>query len=180
MIIAEDKRKNNIAEYILYMWQVEDMIRAFHMNIDLIDKNVISHFGISESKKKKITNWYEGLIDLMKEEKIEEKGHFQFLSSILDKLFHLHLELLKNSDNKKYIELFRLAKPNIITYRNKSELTDCNDIDVCFHALYSLLLMRLSKKTISGETSKAMSTFSNMIAYLSIEFKNFEKLQKKN
>ena len=27
MIIAQQKRKENIAEYLLYMWQVEDMIR---------------------------------------------------------------------------------------------------------------------------------------------------------
>ena len=28
MIIAEQKRKENIAEYLIYMYQVEDMIRA--------------------------------------------------------------------------------------------------------------------------------------------------------
>ena len=28
MIIARQKRKENIAEYLLYMWQVEDLIRA--------------------------------------------------------------------------------------------------------------------------------------------------------
>ncbi|MFR1241726.1 MAG: DUF4924 family protein, partial [Butyricimonas faecihominis] len=25
MLIAREKRKSNVAEYILYMWQVEDM-----------------------------------------------------------------------------------------------------------------------------------------------------------
>ena len=28
MIIAEQKRKENIAEYLLYMYQVEDLIRT--------------------------------------------------------------------------------------------------------------------------------------------------------
>ena len=28
MIIAQKKRKENIAEYLLYMWQIEDLIRA--------------------------------------------------------------------------------------------------------------------------------------------------------
>ena len=27
MFIAQELRKNNIAEYLLYMWQVEDVIR---------------------------------------------------------------------------------------------------------------------------------------------------------
>ena len=26
MIIAKEKRENNIAEYLLYMWQVEDLL----------------------------------------------------------------------------------------------------------------------------------------------------------
>lgn len=28
MITASQKRKENIAEYLLYMWQIEDLIRA--------------------------------------------------------------------------------------------------------------------------------------------------------
>ena len=27
MLIAREKRKSNVAEYILYMWQVEDLLR---------------------------------------------------------------------------------------------------------------------------------------------------------
>ncbi|MDE7144362.1 MAG: DUF4924 family protein, partial [Muribaculaceae bacterium] len=34
MIIASEKRKNNIAEYLLYMWQIEDIIRANNLDID--------------------------------------------------------------------------------------------------------------------------------------------------
>ena len=34
MIIARRKRKENIAEYLLYMWQVEDLIRANNFDMD--------------------------------------------------------------------------------------------------------------------------------------------------
>ena len=34
MIIARQKRKENIAEYLLYMWQVEDLIRANKFDMD--------------------------------------------------------------------------------------------------------------------------------------------------
>ena len=33
MIISEELKQNNIAEYILYMWQTEDMIRSFDFDI---------------------------------------------------------------------------------------------------------------------------------------------------
>ena len=36
MIIARRKRKENIAEYLLYMWQVEDLIRANNFDMDSI------------------------------------------------------------------------------------------------------------------------------------------------
>ena len=36
MIIAQEKRKTNIAEYIIYMFQIEDMLRAMQFNNDQI------------------------------------------------------------------------------------------------------------------------------------------------
>ena len=41
MIIASQKRKENIAEYLLYMWQIEDIIRANKLDIDKIKESVI-------------------------------------------------------------------------------------------------------------------------------------------
>ena len=42
MIIARQKRKENIAEYLLYMWQVEDLIRANKFDMDSINRTVIA------------------------------------------------------------------------------------------------------------------------------------------
>lgn len=39
MIVAREKRKKNVAEYVLYMWQVEDTIRAFNFNINTLEEN---------------------------------------------------------------------------------------------------------------------------------------------
>ena len=42
MIVAKEKRENNIAEYLLYMWQVEDIIRACNYDITVINANIVS------------------------------------------------------------------------------------------------------------------------------------------
>ena len=42
MLIAQQKRKENIVEYILYMWNVEDLIRANGLDMKKIDDAVIS------------------------------------------------------------------------------------------------------------------------------------------
>ena len=45
MFIAQKKRKENIIEYILYMWNVEDLIRANGLDMSRIDKSVIDKYG---------------------------------------------------------------------------------------------------------------------------------------
>ena len=36
MITASVKKRENIAEYLLYMWQIEDIIRAYGLDPDRI------------------------------------------------------------------------------------------------------------------------------------------------
>ena len=43
MFTAEQLRKQNIAEYLLYMWQIEDLIRANDCDIEKIKANVIQN-----------------------------------------------------------------------------------------------------------------------------------------
>ena len=52
MIIASQKRKENIAEYLLYMWQIEDIIRAYKLDIDTIDEQIVSKYNVPDDKKK--------------------------------------------------------------------------------------------------------------------------------
>lgn len=74
MIIASQKRKENIAEYILYMWQVEDIIRANDLDIDKIRKNVIDRFNLTDAQRTEMEQWYESLIDMMRREGVTEKA----------------------------------------------------------------------------------------------------------
>jgi len=66
MYIASKKRKENIAEYLLYMWQIEDLIRANGLDLDKIKSNVIDKYQLSEPQIKEMTEWYESLIDMMR------------------------------------------------------------------------------------------------------------------
>lgn len=77
MFIASQKKKENIAEYILYMWQIEDLVRTCHFDMDLIRKQIISRFRLEEEKEKQLTEWYESIVDMMTTERIRDKGHLQ-------------------------------------------------------------------------------------------------------
>ncbi len=74
MYIASQKRKENIAEYLLYMWQIEDLIRANGLDLDKIKSNVIDKYQLSEPQIKEMTEWYESLIDMMRRENVQQKG----------------------------------------------------------------------------------------------------------
>ena len=59
MIVARQKKKENIAEYLLYMWQIEDIIRACGGNIDVIQKQIIDGYrGQSPETMNAIREWY--------------------------------------------------------------------------------------------------------------------------
>ena len=58
MFVQEDLRKKNIAEYLLYMWQVEDMIRATGLSSDRLYDSVIKNSGRSDADCLKWKQWY--------------------------------------------------------------------------------------------------------------------------
>jgi predicted unusual protein kinase regulating ubiquinone biosynthesis (AarF/ABC1/UbiB family) len=175
MLIAQQKRKDNIAEYILYMWQVEDTIRACQFNMDLIEKRVISQYTENKAKKQDISDWYANIIVMMHEQGIKKSGHLATLNSLVDKLNKLHRKLLNQKHDPKYLEQYYWALPNIRDFEKRLGRKAVNDVDTCLTAIYALLLLRLQKKEISKETLEAMQTFSNLLAVLAKWYKKIEE-----
>lgn len=175
MIIAKQKKKENIAEYILYMWQVEDLIRAYNLNMDQINKNIVERFNQPAPVKKEISDWYAGLVDLMQEEGKKESGHLQFIQNTINELNDLHLWLLKSPDHLDYIDIYNKAKAGIIELMNKSKGSVENEVEACFNGLYGILMLRLQQKTINIETATAMTSVSQLIALLSKKYKLIEE-----
>ena len=174
MLIAREKKKSNIAEYVLYMWQVEDLIRVYGFDMERIEKNIVAQYRQSEKVKQEIRDWYANLIVMMYEERIQKTGHLQFVKNTINEINDLHLRLLNDLNDEKYKGLYRLAEPNIHEFNQRSLHKASNDIETCFNGLYALLMLRLQKKNISTETKEAMSTFSSMLAYLSKKYKDME------
>ena len=170
MYIASQKRKENIAEYLLYMWQVEDLIRANDLDIEKIKERVIDCSNLSESQRKEMTEWYESLIDMMHREGIEKSGHLQMNKNVLSQLVDLHNALLKDPRFGDYTRKFYAALPSIVDLRSKAGATPHGEIETCFDALYGMLLMRMSGRQISPATTTAVDAIAQMIAVLAKDF----------
>ena len=94
MLIASQLRKENIAQYLLYMWQIEDIIRAYGLDIDRINADIVSRFP--EERRKEISEWYESLIDMMRREEVAQRGHLQMNRNIVGALADLNRRILED------------------------------------------------------------------------------------
>lgn len=172
MFIAKQKKKDNIAEYLLYMWQLEDILRAYELNIDKVQQALIDPASSSTEDKEEARNWYNHLIEMMKQEGIEITGHLKINKTLLSQLTHLHLQLLQNANEKEYIEIYYKTLPIIVELRGKAKANNVSDIETCFTALYGYLLLKLQKKEISADTASAISQISNLLRILSQRYKS--------
>ena len=78
MFTASAKKKENIAEYLLYMWQIEDIIRAYKLDLERIRTEIVDAYtGLSDEQRTALYEWYESLIDMMRSEGVTEHGHLQ-------------------------------------------------------------------------------------------------------
>ena len=173
MYIASQKRKDNIAEYILYMWQIEDIIRANSLDIEKIKKNVIDKFtDLNDNQRREMTEWYESLIDMMRAEGVTEHGHLQLNRNTLMQLVELHQALLKDPKYPEYTTEFYKTLPYIVELRSRAGEKAVGEIETCFTALYGMLMLRLQSKEISPETQNAVPQISKFISMLAHHFKN--------
>ncbi len=174
MIIAKEKKSENIIEYVLYMWQIEDLIRSFNFDFDKINSAIISQFDVEPIAKKEIEVWYQGLIDLMKTEKIQEKGHLLFLTNTVNDLNDLHLYLLQKK-NTEYLQYYSWAKTHIDELFKLSKKSSSNEIESSLNGLYGFLLLKLQKRKITEETQKSIESISKMLAFLNRIYFKIEK-----
>lgn len=170
MLIARKLRKENIAEYLLYMWQIEDLIRAKELNIERIENEIIAEFQQPDEVKTAIKEWYESLIEMMLLEGIKESGHLAINKNVIIQLTDLHSQLLKSGKNSDYSAIYYKTLPYIVELRAKSGDNTIPEIETCFTALYGFLLIRMQNKEVSGETQAAIAQISNLLRLLSSKF----------
>lgn len=171
--IAEKKKNQNIAEYIIYMYQMEDLIRAYDFNMEEIRQFVISHYPISDIEKEETAEWFEMLKTQMIAQEIQTDGHLSEVQVIVDDLAKAHWDLLKT--DKTYFEIYHTAKPFVIEMiLEAGDKPLGHEIQVCLNAIYGLLLAKLKGREIPKGYTEATEAFGNVLSYLSFAYANQE------
>jgi len=173
MLVAKDKIKTNIGEYFLYMFQIEDLLRACNFNKSIIESNLVAQYHTDDVTKEEIKNWYFGLSELMEEENLEKKGHLSFINNKMIEVFDFHLYLLQHCDYVEYQNKFNDIKDILKALKAKQEET-LNDINIIINTIYGVYLLKLKKQEISTDTLNSASKLSKFMAELSKTFRDYE------
>ncbi len=167
MFISQQLRKKSIAEYVLYMWQVEDLIRAYGCSLSRIKNEYVSQFSdYTDEQRSELVNWYGDLIRMINQEGKREKGHLQINQIVVQDVSDLHAQLLQSSKFPFYNAEYYKVLPFIVELRNKGS-KDVGEIETCLNALYGTMMLRLQKKPISPETAHAVKEITTFIGMLS-------------
>jgi hypothetical protein len=139
-------KKNNSAEYILYLWQIEDYLRAFPQQAEA---NQELH----------------DLSEMMHQENILESGHLQLAKNALNELEDLHNDLL--DQEATYRAAMIQLTPSLNLLKAKTDRPTMSDLEACLILLYQVMLLNLQKRPISTETQQVQMQVTKLLQYLS-------------
>jgi hypothetical protein len=167
MFIANQLKTSNRAELLLYLWQIEDILRAYQCDITKLENSYLTRFDVNDEQRAELIRWYSDLCTMMLEEGVKEKGHLQICKNILIDLEDLHLQLLNSSKFPFYKEMYYRVLPFVVELRKKGTPLQESELQVCFNALYGYMMLRLKGQTISEETQVAVKHISTLLGQLS-------------
>ena len=146
-------KHDNIAEYILYLWQMEDVVRAF-----------------ADDEAMQQNQFLSDLQQMMRAEGVMEKGHVQLAEIALSEMEDLHIELLDTEATYRAAYLQLMPQLNLL--KSKSDNPSQSDIRMMLVFLYNIMLLKMQKRTISAETAATQQQVSRLLAHLSIVYKD--------
>ncbi len=176
MFIARRIRKENIAEYILYIWQLEDLLRACRFSPETIYATLLEkNDTLDEAMKSEALNWYLDLATLMKQEGKETIGHIDHTLHLINDLNDLHLRLLKLPVGEHYRAVFAPLKGELPKIKAAiASKEQVSDIEACFRALYSVMLLRMKQVDRKEYINDVMELISPVIANLALIYRQVE------
>ena len=146
LILTMKSKKDNIAEYILYLWQMEDWLRAFPDQADA-------------------TPELHELNEMMHREGIIESGHLALAQNALSELEELHRSLL--DEDALYRAAILRLQPSLNLLKAKTDRPTMSDIEACLVLLYQIMMLRLQKREISAETADVQQRATQLLQFLS-------------
>ncbi|MDA0913172.1 MAG: DUF4924 family protein [Bacteroidetes bacterium] len=154
--VAAEKQKTHIVEYVLYVWQMEDVLRATQFS----ENSIRDMLGASSGPD---LDWLIELARKMKAEKLEEKGHVSSILEVQTELALLHDLLTGPMEDEVYVSAFETAQPVLREFEEQKMTKGLHHpTEVMLTALYGWLVLKMQKKSVSPETQAALQPIREM------------------
>lgn len=167
MIIANKLKNSSRAEYLLYLWQVEDTLRAYGCDFERLREGYLSRFDVTDDVRREMEQWYADLCEMMHSEGKTERGHLQICQNVLQELVELHNRLLSSEKFPYYREMYYKVLPYVVELRAKGGHHDETELQTCFDALYGVMMLRVKGEKISSATETAVRDIATLLGQLS-------------
>ena len=139
-------KRENIAEYILYLWQLEDYLRAFPEMAEGNDE---------------LTD----ILRMMHADDVMDGGHIQLAQIALKELEMLSDDIL--TQEATYRAAMIRITPALNLLKARTDRPTMSNIEACLVLLYQIMMLRLQKRPISAETQEVQQQATNLLQYLS-------------
>ena len=146
-------KRDNIAEYILWIWQLEDYLRAF------------PNAATDNENPSPDMRFLAELSEMMHREGVTEKGHVQLARNAMVELEELHRRLL-DEDASYRAAMIRLT-PALNILKSKTDNPLMSDLEAGLTLLYQVLLLRLQHKEITPATAETQTQVTRLLQFLS-------------
>jgi hypothetical protein len=161
--IADKKRNENIIEYILYLYRMEDLLRAYQFDMEDIDAYVLEHEKVSSEDKRETKKWLSEMSSNMLRQGIREKGHLAETQEVVNELAQIHWQLLK--EEPEYLAIYRKTQAHLLQLITEiSEDIPSHEIQLFINTLYGILLSKLNGRKVPEEIMDAATSFGDVLA----------------
>jgi hypothetical protein len=137
-------QNENVAEYLLYIFQIEALIRTLDLDINRLETELLAPAFPDPTQLQYQLSWYNEIV----------------------------LEMRQRDE--KYKGLCDHATEALQAFKTKSNMANRHDIEALLHAMFMKLQLKMKKQDISPETEAAFDLFRIQLAYLSQNYQRMK------
>lgn len=171
MFLSREIRSTNIAEYLLYMFHLEDMMRAMDLDENKIDKFISGTYP--EESRAEAREWYKNINEMMKYEGVQEKGHIHIITNQIRDLEEFFLKL-KNNNDEGFNKAYSLVSPVFDKIRSRKSPESISVAEMALNIMYWFMAQKLAGNKVSDMQTKQIRNISAFLAVLSSRFNQYE------
>ncbi len=161
MTLSEKKKKEHIVEYILFLWQIEDLIRASSFTPEILERWAEETAEREGTNPEEEEDWIVSIAKEMRSQGKEESGHVSTVNEPVIELAHLHEMLLGPLEDLRYKDAFEASNTMLQDLAAKQKEDVNHPVEQLLIGLYGWMLLRMRKQAISPESESGFVALRN-------------------